>query len=140
LGGAISDSATLSGGTNPTGTITFNLYGPNDATCTGAVIFTSTVTVAGNGSYASTPVFTPTATGTYRWIANYSGDANNAATANGCNGVNENVVVTVPVIGTAIPTVNGAALLLLAILLGMSGLLAVSRVCRQSGSGSGVRL
>ena len=41
---------------------------------------------------------------------------------------------------TLAATLVGAALLLLAILLGMSGLLAVSRVCRQSGSGSGVRL
>jgi hypothetical protein len=84
LGAAISDTKTLSGGANPTGTITFNLYGPNDATCSGAVIFTSTVTVNGNGSYSSTS-FTPLAIGTYRWIANYSGDANNAATANTCN-------------------------------------------------------
>ena len=46
LGGTISDTATLSGGTAPTGTITFRLYGPDDATCTGAVIFTSTVPVS----------------------------------------------------------------------------------------------
>jgi hypothetical protein len=98
LGGAISDTATLSGGTNPTGTITFTLFGPNDATCTGAVIFTATVPVNGNGSYLSGS-FTPTAAGTYRWIANYSGDANNAATTNACNGANENVVV-----GQAAPT------------------------------------
>ena len=33
------------------------------------------------------------AAGTYHWIANYGGDANNNATTNGCNGANENVVV-----------------------------------------------
>ncbi len=92
LGAAISDTATLSGGTNPTGTITFNLYGPNDATCTGAVIFTSAIAVSGNGNYPSGP-FTPTTAGTYRWIANYGGDTNNAPTANFCNALNENVVV-----------------------------------------------
>ena len=92
-GEAISDTATLSGGATPTGTITFTLYGPDDLNCTGAVIFTSAVTVNGNGSYSSTPAFTPTTAGTYRWIANYSGDANNAATANACNAANENVVV-----------------------------------------------
>ena len=90
-GEAISDTATLSGGATPTGTITFNLYGPNDATCSSA-IFTSTVPVNGNGTYSSTS-FTDTTAGTYRWIANYSGDANNAATANACNAANENVVV-----------------------------------------------
>src|ERR1700680_4933817 len=93
LGAAISDSATLGGGVNPTGTITFTLFGPNNATCTGAPIFTATIPVAGNGTYGSGN-FTPVAAGTYRWIANYSGDANNTATANACNAANESVVVT----------------------------------------------
>jgi hypothetical protein len=92
--GTISDTATLSGGVAPTGTITFTLFGPNNATCTGAPAFTSApVPVAGNGIYASGP-FTPTAPGTYRWIATYSGDANNAATATACNDANESVVVS----------------------------------------------
>src|SRR6202022_4605740 len=93
LGAAISDSAALSGGVNPTGTILFRLYGPNDATCSGAIIFTATIPVAGNGTYGS-GTFTPTVAGTYRWIANYSGDANNTATANACNAANESAVVT----------------------------------------------
>jgi len=101
LGTAVSDTATLSGGAAPTGTITFNLYGPNDATCTGASIFTSTVPVSGNGTYPSGS-FIPTVAGTYRWIANYGGDANNAATANACNAPNENVVVAPPTV--VIPT------------------------------------
>ena len=102
LGGAISDSATLSGGVNPTGTITFDLFGPNNATCTGVPIFTSTVTVTGNGNYPSGP-FTPTAPGTYRFEASYSGDANNAAIAlTACTAAGESVVVTqaVPAIVT----------------------------------------
>ena len=33
LGNPISDSATLSGGSHPTGTITFRVYGPDDSTC-----------------------------------------------------------------------------------------------------------
>ena len=93
LGSALRDTATLSGGQSPTGTITFRLYGPNDATCSGAAVSTSTATVSGNGNYQS-GAFTPTAPGTYRWVANYGGDANNNATTNGCNGTNENVVVT----------------------------------------------
>ena len=92
VGSTISDSATLSGGNNPTGSITFNLYGPNDAICATS-IFNSSATVNGNGSYGSGN-FTTTAVGTYRWIANYSGDTNNLATANGCNEANESVVVT----------------------------------------------
>src|SRR3989442_15532330 len=40
-GGSVKDVAHLTLGTNPTGTITFTLYGPNDATCT-VVAFTDT--------------------------------------------------------------------------------------------------
>jgi hypothetical protein len=132
LGAAISDSAVLSGATNPTGSILFRLYAPNDATCTGAIIFTSTIPVAGNGTYGSGN-FTPTLPGTYRWIANYSGDANNAATANACNGGDENVDVTVAPIVTEIPTLSDTFLLLLTLLLGMTGLLAVKRAAKTQG-------
>ncbi len=92
VGGKIHDSASLAGGFNPTGSITFHLYGPNDATCATS-IFTDTVTVNGNGSYPSAD-FTTAVAGTSRWIANYGGDANNNATANGCNDSNESVIVT----------------------------------------------
>jgi hypothetical protein len=129
LGATISDTATLSGGTNPTGTITFNLYGPNDAACSGAVIFTSTVTVIGNGTYSSAS-FTPSAIGTYRWIANYSGDANNAATANTCNAANENVAVTVVPPLAAIPTLSEWAMGMLAALLAIAGFAAMRRRAR----------
>src|SRR2546430_16490375 len=75
-GGQISDVGHLASGTNPGGTITFNLYGPDDATCGGAVIFSSTVPVSGNGDYSSAS-FTANVAGTHRWAASYSGDGNN---------------------------------------------------------------
>jgi hypothetical protein len=102
IGGSVTDTATLSGGNNPTGTITFKVYGPDDATCSGAVVFTSTVTVNGNGSYTS-GAFTPQAVGTYRWIASYSGDAKNTASSGACGDQNEQVVVKKarPQLGTA---------------------------------------
>jgi hypothetical protein len=68
------------------------VYGPNDATCSGAAAFTSTVTVSGNGSYTSA-AFTPSAVGTYRWIAAYSGDARNLPSSGACGDPNEEVVV-----------------------------------------------
>ena len=92
-GGAISDTATLSGGVSPTGTITFTLFGPGNPTCTGAAIFTSTKPVAGNGVYPSDP-FTTTTPGTYLWVAVYSGDANNSSATSGCGAANESVTVT----------------------------------------------
>ena len=91
--GNISDTATLATGFNPTGTITFTLYGPNDASCGGPVVFTSTKTVSGNGSYPS-DAFTLVLPGMYRWIASYSGDALNSPASGSCNDPNESVEVS----------------------------------------------
>ncbi|MFO0949667.1 MAG: Ig domain-containing protein, partial [Isosphaeraceae bacterium] len=84
LGTALHDSAMLSGGASPTGTITFKAYGPGDATCSGAPAFTDTKPVSGNGGYDSA-AFTPAGPGTYRWTASYGGDADNEASSTACN-------------------------------------------------------
>ena len=95
IDGAIHDQAVLSLGFNPTGSISFSLYGPNDATCTGQAIFSTSVAVSGNGTYG--PVsYTPKAPGIYRWIASYGGDANNAFALGSCNDAGENDTVTTP--------------------------------------------
>ena len=104
LGTAVGDQATIAGGAAPTGTLRFRLYGPDDVTCANAARFTSAlVNVNGNGTYASTPAFTPAAAGTYRWRASYSGDASNAAVTGPCNDTAENVTIaqTVPLMATA---------------------------------------
>lgn len=93
IGGSVSDTAALSSGFNPTGTITFNVYGPDNAACGGVPVFTSAKTVDGNSNYMSDS-FTPTSAGTYRFIASYSGDGNNAAVSGACNDANESVGVT----------------------------------------------
>ncbi len=68
-------------------TIRFTLYGPDDATCTGtpasgpAHVQYPSMT---NPSLLS-PSFTPTRAGTYRWIATYSGDVNNAPATTACD-------------------------------------------------------
>ena len=80
VGADISDTATLSGAYNPTGTVTFTLY--SDSSCKNAVDYSSTVDVV-NGKATSAP-YTTTAAGTYYWIASYSGDANNAPVAGEC--------------------------------------------------------
>lgn len=74
-GGSIRASARLSGGVAPTGRITFSLSPPGDTFCNSQV-FTSTVDVGGAGDYRSA-AYTPSATGTYKWRAAYTGDANN---------------------------------------------------------------
>lgn len=92
-GHTIHDTATLSGvNANAGGSITFNAYGPNNTTCAGSPAFTSTVTVSGPNSYASAN-FTPSAAGTYRWVAGYSGDPGDAALSTNCNDAHESSVV-----------------------------------------------
>ncbi|HEX2180460.1 MAG TPA: hypothetical protein VHL54_13260 [Actinomycetota bacterium] len=103
VGGQIFDTATISGGNNPAGTIAFNLYGPDDADCSGTVAFTSSVPVSGNGAYQSGS-FSPTQPGVYRWTAAYSGDANNQPASSACNAANESVTVTPVVVGANLTT------------------------------------
>jgi hypothetical protein len=79
------DNFTLSGGFNPTGTITFNLYDPSDATCAGTPALTQTVNVSGNGTYSTTnTTFIASTEGTWRWQSSYSGDGNNQPVASSC--------------------------------------------------------
>lgn len=129
-GTVLTDQATLSGAFNPTGSITFRLYGPNDATCAAAPVFTSNaITVAGNGTYASAPGFTATALGTYRWIAAYSGDGNNAPVAGACNAANETVTIRPP--STAqVPTLSVPMLAVLGLLLAGFGFFTTRRSLR----------
>ena len=81
----LTDTATLTGGFSPTGTIAFDLYAPSGV----APVDTEMVTVSGNGTYTTPVGYTlPTTgmvTGTYQWVATYSGDGNNngLASANG---------------------------------------------------------
>ena len=94
--GVTTATATLDKGaglTGPKGTISFRLYGPNNAMCGGAPVFTSTRSVSGNGTYTSDP-FTPTAAGTYQWVLSYSGDADNWGAMTVCGDLAGAVVAT----------------------------------------------
>jgi hypothetical protein len=73
LGELLKDTATLSGGYFPTGTISFDLFDPSNA-----VVDTETVPVnGGNASYTTPGGFTPSVAGQYTWEAVYNGDTNN---------------------------------------------------------------
>src|SRR3989442_11759564 len=85
VGVTLNDAATLSGGSSPTGSITFALYDPDQATCTGTPRFTQAVTVTGNGTYSTTGGFVTDKRGTWRWTASYSGDASNNPASTACN-------------------------------------------------------
>jgi uncharacterized repeat protein (TIGR01451 family) len=86
----LKDSAVLSGGSNPTGSITFTLV------YKGSTVDTETVPVSGKGTYTTPVGYTlpgnATVTGTYQWNASYTGDANNAA-ASEINSESERVTV-----------------------------------------------
>jgi hypothetical protein len=97
----LNDSATVTGGFNPTGTVTFNLFGPSDPTCSGTPAYTQTVGLSG-GSASTSPGFVTNAAGTWNWTASYSGDANNSPATSGCGA--ESVTVTNPHTGQITPT------------------------------------
>jgi uncharacterized repeat protein (TIGR01451 family) len=108
VGQAIHDTAYLSGGTAPlTGTLTFDIYGPDDASCLTPIAVPPAVAVNGAGSYASGN-YTPTVAGAYRWIAHYSGNANNPAVNTPCNDPNEmSMVFTLTLTTNASPVPVG---------------------------------
>ncbi len=80
------DDATLSGATgNAGGTITFDLFAPTDATCSGTPALTQEVAVSGNGTYSTTnTTFIASDVGTWRWLVVYSGDDNNVGQTSAC--------------------------------------------------------
>jgi hypothetical protein len=90
IGAVLKDTATLTGGSNPIGSITFQLYGPNDLNCSGAVIHTETIPLSG-AKATTTGDFPTVAAGTYEWTASYPGDDNNSPASSGCG--KESVVV-----------------------------------------------
>jgi hypothetical protein len=92
-GGVITDTATLMGGANPTGTITYTLFAPGDAACA-APIGSRTSIVAGNGNYTPWPPFPTTVAGTYKFVSGYSGDSKNNPATGACGDANESVTVT----------------------------------------------
>ena len=104
-GSKLTDSATLSGGFDPTGTITFILYGPGNT-----VVDTETAVVDGNGSYSTPSGYVPTTAGTYQWVASYGGDTNNRCVS-GKKG-DEPETVTPPLSTPKLCTTPGGSVLL----------------------------
>ncbi len=95
VGGPVTATASIQEGAIPTGQITFKAFPPDDANCSGAAAFSSTVGVSGNGPYRSAE-FTPTRVGAFRWIVGYSGDPNHTATATDCGEATSNIAQARP--------------------------------------------
>ena len=110
VGAVISDSAHVTGGLSPTGTVTFALFGPGDTTCAGpnlVAALSGFANVALSGGSAGSAGYTTTQVGTYRWVASYSGDANNNPAVSGCNAEQVTIQPATPSISTTPFPVSG---------------------------------
>jgi hypothetical protein len=96
VGTSIADKATVSGGDNPTGTVTFKLY--NNSAATGTALFTDTETLA--GGVATSAGYLAAATGTDYWVATYNGDSNNSAVTSGTAAEPVSITPVTPAINT----------------------------------------
>ena len=93
VGENITDTARLVGGFGTlSGILSFEVFAPGDTTCTTPLDVAPLVIVNGVGSYTSGNYATTTV-GTYRWVAHYSGDANNNALNAACNDPGETSTV-----------------------------------------------
>jgi hypothetical protein len=106
--GEFYDTATIAGGDNPAGTVTFKVFGPDDANCARPPVqylgepgdrhrqlpdrHLGPLRPHPAGTYTSGP-FTPTAPGVYHWVAGYSGHANSPSAATPCDDPLQRVVV-----------------------------------------------
>lgn len=89
-------------GYEPTGQVSFDLYGPGDPNCAAAPVFHDSETLQSSLTVQSSN-FKPLATGTYRWIVSYSGDQNNQSLVGSCGGDGGSVQV-VPAAPTGLGT------------------------------------
>ena len=134
-GTVIHDTATVTGGTNMTGTVTFKLFAPSDATCSGAALFTSAVALGADGTATSANFGGTTVGGTYNWVATYSGDAHTAGSSSKCGSEPVSIVassvqgITTP--GTGVAGTIGEAGLGIELLLGGLALGLTSELLRE---------
>ncbi|MDP9074159.1 MAG: FG-GAP-like repeat-containing protein [Actinomycetota bacterium] len=90
-GTAVKDTATLTragNGPTPTGSVTFQLYGPNDNSCAGTPQTSTQIVMNGT---ATSPNFATPMPGVYRFTATYNGDANYMSRFALCNDPGETV-------------------------------------------------
>lgn len=101
VGDSFSDLALLSGGDNPTGTLTFTLY--QGTACTQPLQVLQ-IPVNGNGTYSSGNFQSVSQAGTYQIVVSYSGDGFNAPSSTLCGDTNQQLQVTkfMPMITTRV--------------------------------------
>jgi subtilase family serine protease len=105
-------SGSLSGGSSPSGTITFRVFGPQSGpptTCTTGGTTVGTATVSGDGTYHPSKGFTPAKAGDYWWYTSYGGDPSNNPAASTCGASMAKTVVHLPPApkATKLPVISG---------------------------------
>jgi len=100
IGETIQATAELSEGPTATGEIAFEVFGPEDPTCSGTALEGTSATVSGEGQYLSGEFEPPTA-GDYYWSAHYSGDGENSPADANC--------AATSTVGKATPELTGSA-------------------------------
>lgn len=103
LGGAASDTATVSGGRSPTGKVRWSVYAASDKECKTPLNKESLLASLSAGS-ATSPAFKPAQAGTYQFVATYEGDGNNEAVSTACGEESEQFTATKahPAIATSV--------------------------------------
>ncbi|MGA7361826.1 MAG: hypothetical protein WBZ07_02585 [Candidatus Dormiibacterota bacterium] len=104
-GTSIWDTATVTGGYQPTGTVTFDLY--NNASCTGTPVYVSSPAIQVSGGQAVSAAYTVDSAGTWEWTASYSGDQYNVASSSNCGQEPVTVGLATPSVTTV--TSNGSS-------------------------------
>ena len=113
----VSDTASVTGGYNPAGTVTFALYGPFTtapaaADCTGANLVAAMPAFANvalvNGA-ATSPGYPVTQSGVYQWVASFSDTSgNNLGVAGSCGDTTEQFTTfTAAVLPAVLPAKTG---------------------------------
>jgi hypothetical protein len=103
-------SASLSGGANESGVVTFRVFGPQDSppsSCADGGTTIGSATISGDGSYSPAQGFAPVASGEYWWYASYGGDLGNTSTTSACGASMDETVVQTPALTLGVPSTTG---------------------------------
>jgi Bacterial Ig-like domain (group 3) len=106
VGDTLNDSATLeeTGSLGGSGSLTFNLYGPDDDTCSGTPVYSQILTnITSDGPFITSPGYTPSVVGIYDWTVIFSGDSDNSSAASPCG--EESLTVSGPAFTCTTPTI-----------------------------------
>jgi hypothetical protein len=111
IGGTIDATAQLSEAATASGEISFEVFGPGDADCSGPALSPApaSAAVSGEGEYESGD-FTPPSAGTYHWKAHYTGDFENSPADSDCSASSAVAKASPGISGTASSSVVGGAI------------------------------